>query len=78
MSTRIHMNRNVGRVDAGARVVSGLTILVLAYYTAAGVVSVPVGSAVGLGIVGGVLVLEGVTRRCLLYRILGIDRCPVE
>ena len=72
------MNPNVGRVDAGARVVSGLAVLALAYFTAAGVVSVPVGSAVGFGIAGRVPILEGVTRRCLLYRILGIDRCPVE
>jgi len=75
---REYVNPNVGRVDAVVRVVSGLAVLALAYYTAAGVVSVPVGSAVGFGIAGGVLVLEGVTRRCLLYRILGIDRCPVE
>lgn len=72
------MNRNVGRVDAVARVVSGLAVVAIAWCVAAGIVSVPVGSAAGLGIAGGVLVLEGVTRRCLLYRLLGIDRCPVD
>jgi hypothetical protein len=24
------------------------------------------------------LLVEGATRRCLLYRALGIDRCPVD
>ncbi len=72
------MKRNVGRVDALARVVGGVVIAALAFLAATGTVSVPVISALGLGVAGVVLVVEGATRRCLLYRVLGIDRCPVE
>jgi hypothetical protein len=41
-------------------------------------VSVPVVSAFGLGVAGAVLIAEGATRRCLLYRVLSVDRCPVD
>lgn len=72
------MKRNVGRLDAATRVVGGVAIVILALLVATATVSVPVGSAVGLTVGGLVLIIEGVTRRCLLYRVLGIDRCPVE
>jgi hypothetical protein len=72
------VKRNVGRVDAIARIVGGVAVAVLALLVATTDVSVPVVSAVGLAIAGVVLVVEGATRRCLLYRALGIDRCPVD
>ncbi|MEZ3164276.1 DUF2892 domain-containing protein [Halorubrum sp. RMP-47] len=72
------MKRNVGRIDAVARIVGGVAIGVLALLVATTDVSVPVVSGVGLAIAGAVLVVEGATRRCLLYRALGIDRCPVD
>ena len=72
------MKRNVGRIDALARVAGGAALAVLARLAARDEASVPVGPAVGLGIAGAVLIVEGSTRRCLLYRALGIDRCPVE
>ena len=72
------MKRNVGRIDALVRVVAGVAVAVLAVAVAVGAISVPVFSAVGLGVIGLVLVVEGATRRCLLYRALGIDRCPVD
>jgi hypothetical protein len=72
------MKRNVGRIDALVRVVAGVAVAVLAVAVAAGEISVPVFSAVGLGVIGVVLIAEGATRRCLLYRALGIDRCPVD
>ncbi|SDF41923.1 Protein of unknown function [Halorubrum xinjiangense] len=72
------MKRNVGRIDAIARIIGGVAIAALALLAATGSVSVPVVSAVGLGVAGVVLIVEGATRRCLLYRALGIDRCPVD
>ncbi|ERG95805.1 DUF2892 domain-containing protein [Haloquadratum walsbyi] len=72
------MKRNVGRVDALIRIAGGTMIAVLAILVAIGSISVPVFSAVGLGVAGVVLFIEGATRRCLLYRVLGIDRCPVD
>lgn len=72
------MQRNVGPVDAAARVVLGGGLLGAAGLAVAGVVTTPVVSAVGLGLAAVVLLLEGATRRCLLYGLLGIDRCPVD
>lgn len=72
------MKRNVGRIDAVARIAGGVALAVLAVLVATGSASVPVVSAVGLGVAAVVLIVEGATRRCLLYRVLGIDRCPVD
>jgi len=72
------VKRNVGRIDAAARVIGGVAVALLAVLVATTDVSVPVVSAVGLAVAGVVLVVEGATRRCLLYRVLGIDRCPMD
>lgn len=40
--------------------------------------TIPLISDLGLGIIAALLVVEGALRRCLLYRMLGIDRCPVD
>ena len=72
------MNRNVGRIDAVSRVVAGVALVGLALLATLNVVTVPIGSALGVGVIALVLIVEGATRRCLLYRVLGIDRCPVD
>ena len=72
------MKRNVGQFDAAARVIGGVAVAILALLAATGAVSVPVVSAFGLGVAGAVLIAEGAMRRCLLYRVLGVDRCPVD
>ncbi|TKX80708.1 DUF2892 domain-containing protein [Halorubrum sp. SD626R] len=72
------MKRNVGRIDALVRIAAGVAIAALAVLVATGSLTVPVVSAIGLGAAGAVLIVEGATRRCLLYRVLGIDRCPVD
>lgn len=72
------MQRNVGRVDAVARIVLGVSLLSAAGLVIAGVVTTPVVSVAGLALAAIVLIVEGVTRRCLLYGLLGIDRCPVD
>jgi hypothetical protein len=72
------MKRNVGRLDALTRIIGGTAVVILALLVATNAVSIPAGSAVGLAVIGTVLIIEGGTRRCLLYRVLGIDRCPVD
>jgi len=72
------MKRNVGRIDAIGRVIAGVALVVLALLATLNVVTVPIGSALGVGVIALVLIVEGATRRCLLYRVLGIDRCPVD
>jgi len=72
------MNRNVGPFDARVRIAVGSGCLLAALLAVGGYTTVPILSEFGLGLFGAVLVIEGALRRCLLYRLLGIDRCPVE
>ena len=72
------MNRNVGPVDARLRIAIGVGCVLLALLAAGGDATIPIVSPLGLGIFGAVLVVEGALRRCLLYRLLGVDRCPVD
>jgi len=41
-------------------------------------VTLPLVSPLGLGLFGAVVAVEAAMGRCLLYRLLGIDRCPVD
>ena len=72
------MNRNVGPFDARFRVAAGILLAALAVGSTLGYFSIPVLSDLGAAIIAAVLIVEGATRRCLLYRALGIDRCPVD
>jgi len=72
------MKRNVGPVDARLRIAVGIVCTLIAAVAAGGYATLPVISPLGLGVFGVVLVVEGAVRRCLLYRLLGIDRCPVD
>ena len=72
------MDKNVGPVDARLRIAVGLICSLLAVVAAGGYATIPVVSPLGLGVFGVVLVVEGAMRRCLLYRLLGVDRCPVD
>ncbi|MES3516247.1 MAG: DUF2892 domain-containing protein [Natronomonas sp.] len=72
------MKRNVGPIDARLRVVFGSVVGVLAVCAALGWLTLPFVSPLGAGIIAAVLIVEGVLSRCLLYSLLGIDRCPAE
>ena len=72
------MNRNVGPLDARVRIAVGIGCLLAALLAVGGYATVPVVSELGIGLFGAVLIIEGALRRCLLYRLLGIDRCPVD
>lgn len=72
------MKRNVGPLDSKARITVGIGCGLLALLSLGGYVTVPLISEVGLGLIATVLIVEGAARRCLLYRMLGVDRCPVD
>lgn len=72
------MERNVGPLDAKVRVGVGAVLCVFALLQALGVATVPVLSGVGAAFAGAVLIIEGSVRRCVLYSLLGINRCPVD
>lgn len=73
------MQRNVGNLDRLVRLVVGAILLLVGVGGFAGVVPVAVGpltqavaSAV-LALVGVVLIVTGLRRTCLLYRIVGFS-----
>jgi len=72
------MNKNVGLLDARIRIAAGMVLGSLGMASVLGVLELSVLTALGMMLVAVVLVVEGLTRRCVLYRLLGIDRCPVD
>ncbi|WP_251331028.1 YgaP family membrane protein [Haloplanus pelagicus] len=69
------MERNVGGVDRLARLVGGPIVALLGIGALVGVLPASQVVGVGLFVVGIVLLATGVTRRCLVHRLLGIDTC---
>ena len=72
------MDRNVGPFDAQLRVGVGLLLAVLTSLSVFGYLTLPFFSDFGAAIIAAVLIIEGSTRRCLLYGLLGLNRCPVD
>ena len=64
---------NEGTTDRVIRVILGLVLGFLAYRGVGGTAGTWV-----LGIVGAVSFLTGLTGFCLVYRLLGIQTCPVR
>lgn len=71
-------NKNVGSIDAKIRVTTGMLLLLLLPLKIIGYIPITILSSTSLATVGIVLVLEGVFERCILYSILGINRCPTN
>ena len=72
------MEANVGGLDRIARLVLGPVLGLVGLGVSLGALpgSGLAGAAVGL--VGLVLLGTGITQRCLLHSVLGIDTCPRE
>ena len=64
------MNPNVGNVDRGARVVLALGLFSLFFLVD--------GPMKWLGLVGLVPLLTGAVGFCPLYKVFGINTCPVQ
>lgn len=58
---------NEGNLDRGIRVIVGLAMLAWGVYAQS-----------WLGIIGVVLVITGLTGFCGLYKLLGINTCPLK
>ncbi len=63
----LHMTRNVGNVDRMLRIIAGLAILSLVFFIDS--------SLRWWGLIGLVLLVTGLTRRCPAYSLFGIDSC---
>lgn len=70
--------KNVGSVDARIRIFVGSLLVLLALLQATGHVPIPFFTSIGAVIAGSILIVEGLVNRCILYTILGIDRCPAD
>jgi hypothetical protein len=75
------MQPNVGGYDRIGRFVVGIVLVALGVGGYAGAIRVAVGplpqalTAVGLALIGLVLLGTGVTQRCPINSVLGIDTC---
>ena len=67
------MTRNEGNMDRFIRIIAGAVLIALLFIgTTSGVLGIV------LAIAGGVLLLTGMVGFCPLYRLLGLNTCPVK
>jgi hypothetical protein len=77
------MEKNVGGYDRIARFVAGPILLAMGLATLAGMLVLAEGTlntalgAIAL-LLGVVFLVTGLTQRCVLNSLLGIDTCPVK
>ncbi|GAB6859930.1 DUF2892 domain-containing protein [Haloplanus litoreus] len=69
------MERNVGGIDRIARLILGPLAALAGAGVLLGALSTSQSVGVALVVVGVVVFLTGVTQRCLVHRLLGIDTC---
>jgi uncharacterized membrane protein len=67
------MQRNEGTADRVVRAIAGVVALIIA-----GLVGIGSIGGVLLAVVGTVLVVTGAVGFCPLYRVLGVNTCPVD
>jgi hypothetical protein len=71
------MKANVGGADRMLRLVAGVALLAVALLPALQFAGTGVGAWVA-GIVGAVLVVTGLMRRCPAYGLLSVSTCPAR
>ena len=64
---RLLMEKNIGTLDRGVRIVLGLAIIGLGVYFKN-----------WLGLIGVALILSGLIGWCGLYKLLGINTCKIK
>lgn len=69
------LKANVGGVDRMLRLIAGAALLAIALVPGLQFFGAGAGAWVA-GIVGAVLVLTGLARKCPAYCILGVSTCP--
>lgn len=72
------MEQNVGSTDKLVRVVLGAIAGIVSLAVLANAVSLPTVVAPVLGIAAVILLATGLTEFCGLYKLLGVDTCPVD
>ncbi len=70
------MTANVGSTDRLIRIILGLILVVLPFVTNFAIWANPI-AAVGVPIVGLVLIVTALVRFCPLYRLFGMRTCKV-
>ena len=61
------MQKNVGNTDRMIRIIAGIIILAIGVYYGS-----------WWGLVGLIPLLTGLTRSCVLYKMLGINTCKLK
>lgn len=70
------MDANVGGMDRIARLVVGPLLALIGLGAFLGTVPVGQLGAAALVLVGAVLLVTGLTQRCPIHSVLGINTCP--
>jgi hypothetical protein len=65
--------KNVGRKDATLRYVAAAVLIVISILTNA-----QLGVAIGLYVTALVLIVTGMVGFCGLYKLIGLDTCPLD
>ncbi len=69
------MKSNIGATDRRVRIGVGAGLVLVGLATVGGFLELGTTAGVVLSLIGLVLVGTGVSRVCLLYRLLGVDTC---
>jgi len=72
------MERNVGSTDKLVRVLLGAVAGIISLAVLANAVALPTVLAPVLGIAAVILLVTGLTEFCGLYKLLGLNTCPVD
>ncbi|MFY9270046.1 MAG: DUF2892 domain-containing protein [Candidatus Manganitrophaceae bacterium] len=64
---------NVGKTDRTIRIILGVILLAVGYFG-----GLPVWGAMSVYAVGAIALITGLTRFCLLWKVLGINTCETH
>jgi uncharacterized membrane protein HdeD (DUF308 family) len=72
------MNKNVGGIDRKARLVAGPLLLLVGIAALLNLFALGTAVSVVVLAVGAILTATGITQRCPLNTLLGVDTCPLD
>lgn len=69
------MEKNIGFNDRLARLILGLCAIIVAFFIA---LKVSVVAGVIIAILGAFTIYEALAGWCILYKVIGINTCPIK
>jgi hypothetical protein len=75
MSPMVIMEKNIGRNDRLTRLILGLCAIVVAIFLA---IKVNMIAGIVVAIIGVFTIYEALAGWCIIYKIMGINTCPIK